>query len=595
MATASAASSLAALRKALAAARDTCMVSGSSPHTPIVRPLPSSGTPAPPLSSYAAAASLCDASPLGQGEETVVDLSRRRSLETREVEVAWDGLPAALEASARALCPWLSLEARFHKLLVYGEGDFFASHVDARRGAEHVLTLAVDVGLATCDGGTLLFAADGGAAAAWEARRGGEWCCWFASHPHEVLPVRRGGRVVATFDVLARPAADEPAAPPAGAAAAAAEEGEGGAALLEPPAEAAEGEGGAALLELPAAAGEGEGGAALLELPAAAGEGEGGAALLELPAAAGEGEGGVALLELPGALLRMIFERAGVAAACCAACTCTALRAVVSDSGLLLRLLLRQAAETFAEPPAESEEETEEERAPPPWVDSMGFPLRHKYSFDGAQELPLHWLRGRDRRLLDAVQEIGGEAKVVPCDICPEICVKEDDDATRRAICTRIAKEVQTADRDQVERWLDDRGPLPDALHELVGAESLSSYERFHVKRTYYDLDGSMKVRNGTSIVRWPFRGVLWVCSQEDLLRHFDPAGERTDTLWGNEATFRVYWYRHAVLLWHPPEELACRYSAVLPFSPDVNMDGSYYTPCSYWRLLNPDDDSDED
>ena len=37
-------------------------------------------------------------------------------------------------------------QAHFYKLLVYEPGDFFRTHVDSKRAAEHLLTLVVDCG-----------------------------------------------------------------------------------------------------------------------------------------------------------------------------------------------------------------------------------------------------------------------------------------------------------------------------------------------------------------------------------------------------------------------------------------------------------------
>ena len=75
----------------------------------------------------------CVQAPCGVGAETVVDTSIRRTLETQEVRVDWPGLQAALDECSRRLCPWLQLEARFYKVLVYQPGDFFRSHVDSKR------------------------------------------------------------------------------------------------------------------------------------------------------------------------------------------------------------------------------------------------------------------------------------------------------------------------------------------------------------------------------------------------------------------------------------------------------------------------------
>lgn len=140
---------LAALRSALEGIQDAYTASGCSTDTPQLY----AANSADAISDHAQLRALCVPAPCGKGEETVLDPTQRRTLETQEVRVVWDGLSDALEACSRQLCPWLSLEARFYKLLLYEQGDFFRRHVDSKRAPEHLLTLVVDCGFGPCDGG----------------------------------------------------------------------------------------------------------------------------------------------------------------------------------------------------------------------------------------------------------------------------------------------------------------------------------------------------------------------------------------------------------------------------------------------------------
>ena len=99
----------------------------------------------------------CAQAPVGRGTETVVDTSVRRVMESERIAVQWPGLPAALEQVQLELCPWLDLEAKLYKVLVYRKGDFFTWHLDSKKEQDHVLTLTVDCGAPTCEGGGIEF------------------------------------------------------------------------------------------------------------------------------------------------------------------------------------------------------------------------------------------------------------------------------------------------------------------------------------------------------------------------------------------------------------------------------------------------------
>ena len=99
----------------------------------------------------------CAQAPVGRGTETLVDTSVRRVMESERIAVHWPGLPAALEQVQLELCPWLDLEAKLYKVLVYRKGDFFTWHLDSKKEQGHVLTLTVDCGAPACKGGGIEF------------------------------------------------------------------------------------------------------------------------------------------------------------------------------------------------------------------------------------------------------------------------------------------------------------------------------------------------------------------------------------------------------------------------------------------------------
>jgi hypothetical protein len=49
------------------------------------------------------------------------------------------------------------VEAELYKVLIYREGDFFKWHWDSKKSENHIMTLCIDVGLDSCEGGELNF------------------------------------------------------------------------------------------------------------------------------------------------------------------------------------------------------------------------------------------------------------------------------------------------------------------------------------------------------------------------------------------------------------------------------------------------------
>ena len=217
--------------------------------------------------------------------------------------------------------------------------------------------------------------------------------------------------------------------------------------------------------------------------------------------------------------------------------------------------------------------------------------------------LPLHSLRGRDHLLLQSLKEAGGSVEVVPCEVCLEIPSEDWSDASgrhfwipgpsreqdgpgegsRQVYHARIAAGVTAGgelpgweEEEEEEEGDDDLGHtqlLPEDLHTLAGATELTRGEKTFVEETNMENDAE------TPLCRcWPFRGVAWVCSKADAMRHFTPENESDET-WGNSSVFAIYWYKHAALLWRPEGDDAAADSRKerLPFASDVESGNGGY------------------
>lgn len=170
--------------------------------------------------------SMSEQAPLGKGEETVVDLSIRktRKIPSTKIRVEWAGLEAAVKEAYEQLrqqsaptCRWV---AKFHDVLIYQSGDFFREHRDSKKGPNHIATMSVVLkGPRGCSGGggDVIFPE---ANTTWsletmDSSKSDEtaWCAWFASELHSVSPVVDGQRVVATYNIFEEPADESQATP----------------------------------------------------------------------------------------------------------------------------------------------------------------------------------------------------------------------------------------------------------------------------------------------------------------------------------------------------------------------------------------------
>ena len=148
--------------------------------------------------------------PYGRGEETIVDTTVRRvwQLEPRQLAItnpAWEPFVASVvEAVREELGIAHEVRHELYKLLVYEKGSFFAPHRDTEKQEGMFATLVVSLP-SSHEGGALVVTHDG------ESRRielgGGDarfqvrYAAFYADCQHEVLPVRRGFRVCAIYNL----------------------------------------------------------------------------------------------------------------------------------------------------------------------------------------------------------------------------------------------------------------------------------------------------------------------------------------------------------------------------------------------------------
>ncbi len=145
--------------------------------------------------------------PFGKGEKTLLDARVRNTGEiaAEAVTLQWAGdALATLQAQAASALGLEGLQARLHKLLIYGPGQFFKPHQDTEKHPGMVGTLVLvwpsaHIGgeLQVCKGEAMQpFVSQQLQAQTLR------WCAFYADCRHEVKPVQEGWRVVLSFDLL---------------------------------------------------------------------------------------------------------------------------------------------------------------------------------------------------------------------------------------------------------------------------------------------------------------------------------------------------------------------------------------------------------
>ncbi|WP_182358951.1 2OG-Fe(II) oxygenase [Tomitella gaofuii] len=145
----------------------------------------------------------------GKGEETLLDTDVRDTWEVPAELVHLDGagwdeeLADALErlGETLGLQHGTRLRPEFHSLLVYGKGQFFAPHQDSEKHDGMVASLVVM--LPSAHNGGELAIDDGGTIRQFQGSRDElVLVAFYADRRHQVLPVRTGHRVTATYNLV---------------------------------------------------------------------------------------------------------------------------------------------------------------------------------------------------------------------------------------------------------------------------------------------------------------------------------------------------------------------------------------------------------
>jgi hypothetical protein len=152
--------------------------------------------------------SLSQPAPFGKRSETLIDRRVRDSGEiaAEKLGVRWkaDALSKLEQTIASALgVP--DLRARLHKLLVYGQGQFFDQHQDTPKLPGMVATLVLVLPSAHIGGELQVRLGKSQARFHSQllAAKSIKWFAFYADCRHEVKPVLEGWRVVLTFDLIA--------------------------------------------------------------------------------------------------------------------------------------------------------------------------------------------------------------------------------------------------------------------------------------------------------------------------------------------------------------------------------------------------------
>lgn len=156
--------------------------------------------------------------PFGHRSRTLLDPQVRDTgqVDADALTLHWSpGTLAHLQADAARALGLHAVQARLHKLLVYGPGQFFKPHQDTEKHRGMVATLVL-VWPSAHIGGELRVQHDNEVArfASQHLRADAlRWFAFYADCRHEVLPVDEGWRIVLTFDLVLAPAAAAPPPP----------------------------------------------------------------------------------------------------------------------------------------------------------------------------------------------------------------------------------------------------------------------------------------------------------------------------------------------------------------------------------------------
>jgi len=161
----------------------------------------------------------CQVAPYGQGTQTLVDTKVRKTFELDpqrfRLSEAWNAAVAnVLESVAQRLgLPTDRLESKLYKLLVYDKGGFFLPHRDSEKQDRMIASLIV-VLPSKFEGGELIVRHTAAKVTLdfKEAAVGKTPCfaAFYADCEHEVKRVNRGVRIALAYNLVLKPARNQP-------------------------------------------------------------------------------------------------------------------------------------------------------------------------------------------------------------------------------------------------------------------------------------------------------------------------------------------------------------------------------------------------
>ncbi|CEM35445.1 unnamed protein product [Vitrella brassicaformis CCMP3155] len=155
-------------------------------------------------------------SPVGKGNQTLMDLEARKSREVAGDKVTLKARDANWTRVVEDICrhleeqmsPTSRVQADFYKMLIYGKGDFFEVHKDTQRSDDHFGSLLIFLPTKYNGGDFLLH--DGGnfdgdsfnkETKTSLARQQCRWIAFFSDVVHSVKPVTSGYRLVLAYNL----------------------------------------------------------------------------------------------------------------------------------------------------------------------------------------------------------------------------------------------------------------------------------------------------------------------------------------------------------------------------------------------------------
>eukprot|EP01132_Coremiostelium_polycephalum_P007763 gene7763-9554_t len=148
--------------------------------------------------------------PFGKGDKTVYDDKIRKGLQIEADRIEFRiSLPVS-QLSGIATRGFI-IVPKLYKIHIYQEGGFFEEHTDTPHGPNHIGTLIIPLGINLYSGGDLVVKPIGGEENKQERfhldneSNKYSWVAFYNDCSHKVLPVEKGTRIVAQYDIFQYP------------------------------------------------------------------------------------------------------------------------------------------------------------------------------------------------------------------------------------------------------------------------------------------------------------------------------------------------------------------------------------------------------